>query len=214
MRARNRAGMAGATAVIAACIAVFSAAPAYAHDSIQGTSPKEGAVVKTAPTEVVLEFSDDVLPIGAIIIVDDSSGTDQVAGGITVDGNTVTAPIGGELPDGVYDVRWRAVSSDGHLISDVFQFGVGATTTLPQVEDAAEATNGTEAEAEPAQPESSAPAQGVTVDDGVRTAFIAAMGAVAALGLVALGISLGRRRSPSDSTTSFSSTTKNDSKDS
>lgn len=195
MPARSRVGGAVLAAIAAAFIAVAPAAPAFAHESIQSTSPAEGSVVDVAPKEVVLEFTDEVLPLGALIIVDDDEGNDWVAADVVVDANTVTAALEDGMPDGVYNVRWRAISGDGHPISDIFQVGIGADTVIPTTAPSTSASSepSTAAGGEsPAQP-----TEGGS-ETWLRVGLVAAFGAALALGLVILGITLGQRRPRSD----------------
>lgn len=197
MPARSRVRGAVLTAIAAAAfIAVAPAAPAIAHESIQSTSPAEGAVVDVSPKEVVLEFTDEVLPLGAIIIVDDADGTDWVDGDVVVDANTVTAALEDGMPDGVYSVRWRAISGDGHPISDIFQIGIGADTVIPTTAPSAPASADPSSAA--GDEEKPAPSTDTGSETWLRVGLVAAFGAALALGLVIVGITLGRRRPRSD----------------
>ncbi|MGI9824428.1 copper resistance CopC family protein [Agromyces sp. Marseille-Q5079] len=198
--------------VMATFIVALPAAPAYAHESIQSTSPAEETVVETAPERIVLEYTDEVLPMGAIIIVDDTDGADWVVGDAVVDQNTVTAELEPGMPDGVYNVRWRAISADGHPISDIYQFGVGTSTQLPS-SAAPSATTQSDASEAPVAAEADTNANQTVAASWVRGLLIAATGAVVALGLVMLGITLGRRRSTPKSGAPSTDNTTTSSKD-
>ncbi len=79
---------------------------------------------------VSLEFSAELMDVGAFDHVADADGRDWTAAEATVEATTVSAPFAEELPVGGYEVRWRVVSSDGHPISGVIPFTVGDAEPL------------------------------------------------------------------------------------
>jgi copper transport protein len=110
-----------AAAVLAAC----SATPAFGHANLVSSSPQDGAIVSSAPTEVRLRFDDRVTvgPGNAVVTADRSSvlaGSPRVEQG----GYELVLPLQ-SLGNGDYSVRWRIVSDDGHLESGVLAFRVG-----------------------------------------------------------------------------------------
>ncbi|MCF6508227.1 copper resistance protein CopC, partial [Blastococcus sp. MG754426] len=104
---------------------IGTAGPAAAHATLVATTPGEGARVETAPDEVTLEFTEGVsLGAGYARVL----GADQQrvdAGSATVDGDVVTIPLRGDLPDGGYLVTYRVISADSHPVSGAFSFAVG-----------------------------------------------------------------------------------------
>lgn len=104
---------------------VASATSASAHDELLASSPSPGERLAAAPTEVRLEFSADVLTIGAAVIVADASGRDWVVGEPQLEGGAVSVVLDEGMPAAGYEVRWRVVSSDGHPISGLVPFTVG-----------------------------------------------------------------------------------------
>jgi methionine-rich copper-binding protein CopC len=149
--------LAAAALTVAAGITLAGAAPAFAHDELLASSPEPGQVFDTAPAEVTLDFSNDIIELGTAIIVVDHHGSDVEVGDPVVVGPSVTASLPAEL-EGDYQVRWRAVSSDGHPIEGTIDFGVGADATgvwneEPAHDDAAtdEATDEAPAEGDHAE---------------------------------------------------------------
>ena len=122
---------------LAALIVVGSPLAAYAHDQVISTSPQSQEILEAAPAEVSMEFSDDILDIGATILVVDNAEKDWASGDMRVEGRTAVQSVAAEIPNGSYQVRWRVVSSDGHPISGTFDFAVGEMST-PAVAPAAE----------------------------------------------------------------------------
>lgn len=112
-------------ALTAAGLLLAAATTAAAHDELVGSDPPAGAALDTGPTTVRLDFSADVMALGAAVVVADDAGTAYQQGSPELDGSSVTVPVDPDLPDGGYEIRWRVVSSDGHPITGVVPFTVG-----------------------------------------------------------------------------------------
>lgn len=141
MHARTpAAALRGALAlVLAAALAVLGGlglavlvapGPAAAHDTLLRSSPADGEQLAAAPGEWTLEFSADLLLVGAEAIVLDERGQAVEHGDPVIDGPAVTIPLGA-LGEGSYTGHWRVVSSDGHPISGTVVFGVGVPAGAP-----------------------------------------------------------------------------------
>jgi methionine-rich copper-binding protein CopC len=119
-------------AIIGLLLGVLSslvmATGADAHAALRSVSPKDGATVSTAPTEVVLTFSEPVGTSFATVSVAGPSGSVS-QGKAVVDGPTVTQALAADLPNGRYTVSFHVVSDDGHPVSDRTSFTVAATAT-------------------------------------------------------------------------------------
>lgn len=101
---------------------------ASAHAALTSTDPQDGSVVKSAPRQVTLTFSE------SIGLLDDSfrvltpenrrvhTGAPGHADGRS-DTATVTLPRG--LGTGTFTVAWRVVSADSHPVSGAFTFSIG-----------------------------------------------------------------------------------------
>ena len=183
LRAARRA--AAGAAVLAAVLAM-SAAPAAAHDTLTGSSPKKDATVE-APSEVVLTFSGAVrLP--RVVVTDGSEKQYQSGEPRAVD-NEVTQPLAGDLPNGEYTVAWRVVSSDGHPIQGTYTFTVKGSSA-----EAAGAPSS--AAAEPAAPQPSpAAASADEESDGGSSGWLW-IGLIALVIAAAGGAVVWLRRSP------------------
>lgn len=111
--------------LVSVLLLVLGATTASAHDRLVSTSPDDGGTVATAPSEIVLTFSDDVVPVGTEIAVQGPDG-DAQQGRPRIEGNTVTQALAPGSPKGTYTVTWRATSKDGHPVSGVFRFTAAA----------------------------------------------------------------------------------------
>ncbi|MDR6866690.1 methionine-rich copper-binding protein CopC [Microbacterium resistens] len=133
-RARRRGRLRAALAGIAAGVLVVlgTAVPASAHDTLLSSTPAEGAVLDTAPTEIVLTFSGNILPGTAIVTVTDAAGVDYHQGDAVVSETTVTVGVKAGLANGAYEIRWAVTSEDGHPISRITPFSIaGAAAAGP-----------------------------------------------------------------------------------
>lgn len=104
------------------------AGSASAHSAVRETTPGEGTVLKSAPKQVTMTFTESVG------ITDDSlrvlspenrrvnAGDTEHASGRS---DSVRVPLDDGLADGTYTVAWRVVSADSHPISGAFTFSIG-----------------------------------------------------------------------------------------
>jgi len=117
--------------VIAALVALAVPASAFAHASVRATSPSYRQRVERSPQIVSLRFDQVVKAFPNSVLVLSSNG--EVLSGTTrnsADPHVIAAPVK-LLPRGAYTVRWHAMSSDGHVVSGVWTFGVRAAAPPP-----------------------------------------------------------------------------------
>jgi copper resistance protein C len=115
---------------------LIAALPAAAHDAVIDQSPKPGDVLEAGVIEVKLTFNNELL-----VVSGGSSSEIIVFGplgeGARLQNNSCAFPsesnrelstrVDLDQP-GDYRVSWRTVSSDGHPISESFEFSVVNTT--------------------------------------------------------------------------------------
>src|SRR5947208_5155759 len=104
-------------------------ASALAHANLDGTSPNYRQRLQSAPRAVVLHFDQSVQAEPNAIVVKNEFGK-TLSATASAHGQTVRVPLK-RLPRGPYTVRWHALSSDGHVVSGVFTFGVRANAPPP-----------------------------------------------------------------------------------
>ncbi len=115
-------------ALLAALLAGVTVTPAWAHALLLRSNPAANAVLKEAPAQIELFFSETVEPGLSTVSVLDSNGKAVDLGDVRVDPSDPTRMTVslGSLTDGVYTVAWKAISAtDGHLTSGSFPFAVG-----------------------------------------------------------------------------------------
>lgn len=119
---------AGVTLAVVATLA--TAIPASAHDQLISSTPAEGEQLASAPENVSMRFSGELIVLdssmsGAVVMVVDESGRDWTTGELEVETDTVTAQLSPGMPVAGYQVRWQVVSADGHPIAGVIAFTIG-----------------------------------------------------------------------------------------
>jgi copper transport protein len=120
-------------AVLLSCVAVAAVLPAAAsaHATLSRAEPGVQSSVDAAPRAVTLHFSQAVTLVARSLEVRAADGTVVSAAPVlSPDGRTVSAGVR-DLDRGAYTVRWRELSSDGHIGSGVFTFGVGVPAPPP-----------------------------------------------------------------------------------
>ncbi|MEY2245136.1 copper resistance protein CopC [Streptomyces sp. BF23-18] len=101
---------------------------ASAHAALTGTDPQEGSVLKSAPHQVTLTFSESIgLFDDSFRVLDPENRRVRTGEPEHADGRAdtagVTLPRG--LGTGTYTVAWRVVSADSHPVSGAFTFSIG-----------------------------------------------------------------------------------------
>ncbi len=116
-----------------AALALAFPATAAAHARLVGSRPADGSVLATPPADVRLLFDDEIRPAGGDRAVD-AAGRSVLAGAarrLGENGRALVIPLRPRLERGAYTVRWRVISNDGHLITGVLAFAVGAGSPRP-----------------------------------------------------------------------------------
>lgn len=115
------------SAAAAAVVLGWTAAPVFAHASLESSVPAANSVIETSPPEIVLDFDEDIeASLATIRVFDaDQQPVGVGAAGPGADATIVTATLPA-LDDGLYAVVWRVTSADGHVVDGAFSFQVGS----------------------------------------------------------------------------------------
>lgn len=99
------------------------AIPALAHEDLANTLPRDGVTIQDSPAEIGIEFGGmmritqfEVTGPNGPVPLDGQPGSEQVDRYFVKPSDTLSA--------GDYQVRWRGLSDDGHMMSDGFNFSV------------------------------------------------------------------------------------------
>ena len=121
--------------VPAAAAALAAPAASSAHAFLVRSVPTAGSAVAAPPKSVVLDFDEPASP--AHIDVARTDGVSVRAGKPYVPRGrptVIVVPLRANLPHGGYVVHWSEVDEDdGHVVSGIFSFAIGADETAPVV---------------------------------------------------------------------------------
>jgi copper transport protein len=106
-------------------------AAAFAHATLKSEQPEFRQRFETSPARVALHFDQGVHALANSIVVYDARGK-IVSGRARNAGDARTMfVLLHRLPRGAYTVRWHALSSDSHVVSGVYTFGVRVDAPPP-----------------------------------------------------------------------------------
>ena len=112
-------------------------AHAAAHANLASSDPPANSELETAPSRIIIWFTEPVEPALSEIRVLDASGKQVDEGDSAVDDlNPLAMSVGlSDVPDGTYTVAWRNVSTvDGHRVRGSFVFAVGQPLSAAPVQ--------------------------------------------------------------------------------
>jgi methionine-rich copper-binding protein CopC/putative copper export protein/ABC-type branched-subunit amino acid transport system substrate-binding protein len=123
------------SAIVAAVasLALLLAPVAVAHPYLVASTPESGVVATGSVSSVQLAFTERLVLEGSSVTVLNPQGYAVHVGRLrsALGGNGFTASVG-NLPEGVYTVKWVALGDDGHTVAGSFAFGVpGANGQAP-----------------------------------------------------------------------------------
>jgi copper transport protein len=117
--------------VAIACLLSLSPSSASAHAILDSSTPSPSSVVAVSPSEIRLDFNEQVeASFGDIRLFDSKQREIDIDKTIRsdIDNSIVSAQLPA-LKDGVYVAVWRVVSADGHPANGAFPFEVGETSS-------------------------------------------------------------------------------------
>lgn len=117
--------------ILALLVSTLLVAVALAHGVLVKSEPENNAVLEQGPDQVIAWFSQELETRPSSIQVFDTEGNQVDSGDGGVDLNdpdhaSMLVSLPASLPDGIYIVRWTAVSAtDSDTTEGEFSFGVG-----------------------------------------------------------------------------------------
>lgn len=130
---------------IVVLLALAAPASASAHATLLKQFPALRQELLHSPTRIVLEYDQSVDVVHDSILVLNAAGKNLAGPAQAVPSSReLVAPLPRKLPRGAYTIRWRALSSDGHVVSGISTFGV--EVPAPPVTAAAGASGPTRTE--------------------------------------------------------------------
>jgi len=117
-------------ALLGAGALLLAPTAAQAHSEIIGSTPAENATLDAVPTQVALEFNDDVQQEGGAITVTGTDGARyDIDNTFKTSGTEATVDLSDITANGRYTVAYRVVSGDGHVVQGDYAFRVQGITT-------------------------------------------------------------------------------------
>ena len=112
--------------LVFAAAAMLFATPAFAHAHLLRATPADGSTVATAPSALVLDFSEGVQLsfTGVTVTGPDKAAVSTGAASVSSDGKEMTVPLAATLAAGTYTVAWHALATDGHKTHGTYSFTV------------------------------------------------------------------------------------------
>lgn len=104
-------------------------ATAFAHATLIGVEPADGAVLPTAPSRFSLSFNEPVSPLKLTLVGPDATQTPLASS--RVDGGALVIDAPQTLGHGTHVLSWRVVSADGHPVAGSLIFSIGAPSAVP-----------------------------------------------------------------------------------
>ena len=122
----------GVIAILAATVAMVAfASAASAHGVLEGSSPSANASLAAPPPQLVLRFSEPVVPTLSTAAVLDRDGRVVSGRSAVAEGGRTIAVSVLTLNPGVYTVKWHVLSAvDGHTTSGFYVFAVGESVPV------------------------------------------------------------------------------------
>ena len=118
-----------------ACVAAALALPvqAFAHGTLQSSTPAAGAHLSVVPASISLLFTErPSLTLTTVVLIGPTGETISL-GPLTSAPDSrlaVTTAIDGALPSGVYTVRWQMAGDDGHPTTGSYRFTLALAASV------------------------------------------------------------------------------------
>ena len=111
-------------AIVPLLLVPLAATAARAHAFLDHASPAVGSSVASAPSEVVLTYTQNLEASFSTVAVTGPGGANVATGKPQISGSTMRVGIKASGP-GTYKVHWHALSVDTHTTEGTFSFTVG-----------------------------------------------------------------------------------------
>ena len=111
---------------------------AQAHSALESSTPAQGQLVETLPSEISITFNEELISIEGesvnTLTLKGADGTSYELLPPTIVGAVLSARVaGGDYPAGDYLLSYRAVSADGHPVTGVISFSTQSATTIGSI---------------------------------------------------------------------------------
>lgn len=98
---------------------------AAAHAHLQQSDPADGATITAAPAQFTLQFSEAARLTALTLVKGGQSGAEKITPLPTAAAAQLHVPAP-QLAPGSYELRYRVISADGHIMAGSVHFTVAA----------------------------------------------------------------------------------------
>ena len=110
--------------IVAMAMLALTATGACAHAVLTSSVPQDGSRLEVSPEELVLRFSEPVLPARMKLAGSGDLAIPELAEG-EAENNVVRVPVPDRLEPGSYILSYSVTSVDGHPVAGSIAFGIG-----------------------------------------------------------------------------------------
>ncbi len=99
---------------------------AYAHSELVSSNPSASTYIEQLPEQIELEFNEELLSLGSAnsVSIISPSGEDLGMGETSTDGARITRLLNTTSELGIFEVKYRVASADGHILNGSFTFNL------------------------------------------------------------------------------------------
>ncbi len=112
--------------VLALIVSIIPMKSAEAHSVLENSTPKEGATLEEPVELIELSFNTKIEK-GSTLYVLNQKGEKIEPNSVTVKGNALQASFKESLVSGTYQIKWKILGADGHLIEKQYSFTISTT---------------------------------------------------------------------------------------
>lgn len=180
--------------VICAGLVLASATSVAAHDTFMSSYPQADSTLSGSPAEITLSFSGELISDtqSAVVEVIAPGGQDIATDAPQIGDVFITQHLAPSEADGVFTVRWKVVSQDGHPISGEFVYTVDPVSS-PETTPIPGATGSSSAEPPPTEDSTGGVGHGEPSGGGAILPAIALVSGVVIVGGVLFVVLMVRR---------------------
>ena len=104
---------------------------AFGHASVLSSNPSPNESLDTIPEKISIQFSETIQSSFHSLAMYSKEGKEIPLQDIQVSGNTLEGKWSSSFDEGVYIIKWRVVSGDGHPIEGTIPFQYGGANIPP-----------------------------------------------------------------------------------
>jgi copper resistance protein C len=113
------------TGLVAGAVVLGTATPAFAHNVLVGSDPKDGSQLETGPAAITLTFDQPVQAgekFNTVTVTGPEGTRWEAEGEPTVKNTSVVFPVRPLGPAAEYTIGYRVLSADGHPVTGSIKF--------------------------------------------------------------------------------------------